>query len=371
MSKTTGSSSALGSLEALRVKAERMAPLRSRAFWRNALIGSSIALALVCGCGSAAALTDAAAERNAVAAARIESASDRLSTSYAEADVMRRTTASEDVADAATLDALAEAISDARPALATGTRASDVPTIFDWASVEAVATANECAAADMEKALADLEAAMDAVSASAEQQEAIDAHDALQAVRDDAQTLLDATAGQVADDTTRDDLSDAIAAADEALAVSPGDSGVTPYSDANWRVTVTTAAVSASHDQWQEAQAAARFHASSGGSYSDGTWYASYRGTDDPATANADGSLSEWRDGYYIAHDWSSNGQLIASKPGTVVVDGRTYRYVSSMVVSRDTKWSEVNGFVYANGGIGFQTCDPSGGYLITHYEPV
>ena len=53
------------------------------------------------------------------------------------------------------------------------------------------------------------------------------------------------------------------------------------------------------------------------------------------------------------------------------MVDGRTYRYVSSMVVPRDTEWSEVSGFAYANGGIGFQTCDPSGGYLITHYEPV
>ena len=109
-------------------------------------------------------------------------------------------------------------------------------------------------------------------------------------------------------------------------------------------------------------------HASQG---SDGTWYVSYRGTDDSSTANADGSISEWKDGYYIAHSWSSGGQMIASKPNTVVVYGKTYEYVSSITVPQNTKWSEVSGFVYANGGIGFQTCVGGGNVIITHYEPV
>ena len=39
------------------------------------------------------------------------------------------------------------------------------------------------------------------------------------------------------------------------------------------------------------------------------------------------------------------------------------------MTVSYDTYWEEIEGYVHANGGIGFQTC-VSGGYLVTHYEP-
>lgn len=104
---------------------------------------------------------------------------------------------------------------------------------------------------------------------------------------------------------------------------------------------------------------------------SDGTWYVSYRGTDDPSTANADGSTSEWMDGYYVAHSWSSGGQMIASKPNTVVVDGKTYEYVSAITVPQDTTWDQVSEFVYQNGGIGFQTCVGNGNVIITHYEPV
>lgn len=132
--------------------------------------------------------------------------------------------------------------------------------------------------------------------------------------------------------------------------------------------------VERSNAEWSAAQARSRAGSSYGGGYStgtgDGAWNVSYRGTDDSSTANADGSVSEWRDGYYIAHNWSYGGGQIASKPGTVVVNGRTYRYVSSMVVPRSTTWDEVSGFVYANNGIGFQTCYGDG-YLITHYEPM
>lgn len=87
------------------------------------------------------------------------------------------------------------------------------------------------------------------------------------------------------------------------------------------------------------------------------------------AAAPADGSVGEWQSGYYIAHDWSSAGQQIASKPAHVTVNGQIYHYVSSMVVPADTTWDSVAGFVYANGGIGFQTC-VGDQRLITHYEP-
>lgn len=109
---------------------------------------------------------------------------------------------------------------------------------------------------------------------------------------------------------------------------------------------------------------------SSGGASASDTWYVSYTYFYGGDEANADGTLAEWKDGYFIAHSWSYSGGMIASKPTYVVVDGMTYRYVSSINVSRDTMWSEVSGFALANGGIAFQTCSGNT-YLITHYEPV
>ena len=99
------------------------------------------------------------------------------------------------------------------------------------------------------------------------------------------------------------------------------------------------------------------------------TWTVSYGPSYGTATAPADGSVGEWQPGYYIAHDWSANGRRIASQPAHVIVNGQVYHYVSSMVVPPDTPWASVSGFVYANGGIGFQTCVGSQ-RLITHYEP-
>lgn len=99
------------------------------------------------------------------------------------------------------------------------------------------------------------------------------------------------------------------------------------------------------------------------------TWTVSYVPSYGTAAAPADGSVGEWQTGYYIAHDWSANGRRIASKPAHVIVNGQVYHYVSSMVVPPDTSWASVTDFVYANGGIGFQTCYGEN-RLITHYEP-
>ena len=99
------------------------------------------------------------------------------------------------------------------------------------------------------------------------------------------------------------------------------------------------------------------------------TWTVSYVPSYGTVAAPADGSVGEWQPGYYIAHDWSANGRRIASTPAQVIVNGQVYHYVSSMVVPPDTPWASVSGFVYANGGIGFQTCYGEN-RLITHYEP-
>lgn len=101
-----------------------------------------------------------------------------------------------------------------------------------------------------------------------------------------------------------------------------------------------------------------------------GAWNVYYRNDYGSATGASDGAVTQWADGYYIAHDWSANGKMIASRPATVNVDGMAYRYVDSMVVPIGTTWEQVSGWVRRNGGIGFQTCT-AGGYLITHYEPI
>lgn len=103
----------------------------------------------------------------------------------------------------------------------------------------------------------------------------------------------------------------------------------------------------------------------------DGAWNVSYRDEYGAAEGAADGACTQWADGYYVAHDWSDSGEQIASRPGTVVVDGQRYAYAGSMVVPEGSDYyaSGVYDFTHADGGIGFQTCC-DGGYLVTHYVP-
>lgn len=103
----------------------------------------------------------------------------------------------------------------------------------------------------------------------------------------------------------------------------------------------------------------------------DGVWHLQYHNDYGSASGDANGALTQWADGYYVAHDWSANGQRISSQPEYVEVDGQTYRLAGSQEVSRDTTWEDIEGWVHQNGGIGMQTCVEGGGYLVNHYEPV
>lgn len=203
-----------------------------------------------------------------------------------------------------------------------------------------------------------------------------------------AKGLAESSEGKVTEDSTRTALEGEAALAGR---MCKGDALSPTLLDAELlRVQSKADAVESSKDAWEREraerraceEAARRAAVSSCRAYgsrgSDGaaratggdSWNVSYRGTDDPSSANADGSTSRWADGYYIAHSWSAGGKEIASKPSTVTVNGKTYRYVSSEVVSRDADVDEVLGYARQNGGIGFQTCS-GGGYLVTHYEPV
>ena len=101
---------------------------------------------------------------------------------------------------------------------------------------------------------------------------------------------------------------------------------------------------------------------------SDDTWYIDY--TDGWHTYDLGTGVTQWDTGYYVAHSNTESGRIIASIPDSVVVDGISYYYVSSTSVYPGTCWEDVEGFVHENGGIGFQTCQSDGTYLITHYEP-
>lgn len=107
----------------------------------------------------------------------------------------------------------------------------------------------------------------------------------------------------------------------------------------------------------------------SGASGSD-TWYVNYYNHYGSSTANGE-DVTQWADGYFIAHSNTDNGRRIASKPVYVVVDGRRYRYISCQYVPRNSEYTEeLKSWAHANGGIAFQTC-AGDSYLITHYEPV
>lgn len=306
------------------------------------------------------------------------------------------------VADPATLDALRTALDDMDAALSR--KPADAPG-GSWESPEAVARwfafdAPERARDEAKDARRGLSAArgkladaVAAVESSMRRKDVEDARTALAQAVTDAESSLESLRDEVSDADAQTALEQEL---DAARAVRDADiSGLSYLSQGDCQVQVSdyrkeSGSLSAareraenSHADWQAArrreaeyasrQAAERAAARTGGTASqrsDGTWYVSYRGTDDRSSANADGSMSKWADGYYIAHSWSANGKKIASKPSTVVVDGKTYRYVSSITVPRSTTWDQVSGFVHQNGGIGFQTCSGAD-YLITHYEPV
>lgn len=249
--------------------------------------------------------------------------------------------------------------------------------------LEQAASLNYETAAEAEKAEEALREATEALETAYVAQLGED----ISAALEEAQSVHDSSDGWVGDDE-RGALQEAIEAA------SADGMGYPEMEDALAALTAETSAVSQQVNEAKEAarkaeEEAARAAAasasagrsssgttssasgsSSGETSSASTWYVSYTYFYGGDEANADGTLAEWKDGYFVAHNWSYSGIMIASKPTYVIVDGVTYRYVSSITVARGTTWGEVSGFVLANGGIGFQTCQGSG-YLITHYEPV
>lgn len=279
--------------------------------------------------------------------------------------------------DSAYVDRLKDAVKAAQKAADAAS-----PAVTDWYDVWDVSSnvdAAKDAVSGHRDALDSLTKVVKDVDESHERRLSDNARDALSKAIEGAQSLFDSTDGKVSDNATRDALSKALADASGKAKAAGQDPSV--YSGSQDALKQASDAVTDSNAAWQKAQeeaaakaAAARARrASSGGqpsgSYDGSTWNVSYRGTDDPTTANADGSTSKWTDGYYIAHSWSEGGKRIASKPQHVVVDGKSYHYVSSEIISLDSDADDAVSFAHQNGGIGFQTCVGNNNAVVTHYE--
>lgn len=203
-----------------------------------------------------------------------------------------------------------------------------------------------------------LEEALDAAEAEIAS-EAYESHSALEEL---LSALTDATEvavaeeeeARAAEEAARAEAEAAEAAAAEAAAAEAAAAQSSSSSKSSSSSTASSSSASSS---------------SSSSSTASSTWNVSYVAfTQDRLDA---GYVCEWQSGYFVAHNWSSGGIMIASKPTYVVVNGTTYKYVSSINVSPNTTWQQVEGYVHANGGIGFQTCSTyDNTYIVTHYEP-
>lgn len=235
---------------------------------------------------------------------------------------------------------------------------------------------NTATAETMRTAADTLDTDRDAINQSIHRKQVADARTALTDLVETMRTNLADSEGQVQDESTRDALSTAIQNAEALLADESADD-LTAYQSATNELNAAKTSVDESIAAKKAAEEAARKaeeeRKARGSAAQDAnatdTWHVTYYNAYGTEEADANGAVTQWADRYFIAHDWSSNGQRIMSKPAHVVVDGQTYHYVSSRVVTRDTTWSQIQGFAQANGGIAFQTCYGAN-YLITHYEP-
>lgn len=105
-------------------------------------------------------------------------------------------------------------------------------------------------------------------------------------------------------------------------------------------------------------------------SYASGAWTPSY-GYAYNGQADVDkGGLWEWANGYYAAHNYTPEGQMIASTPGEVCIGGRTYVYDHTEYGSHTEEYipaHRLNG----DGSIWMQTCvNGAGDFMVNRYVP-
>lgn len=259
-------------------------------------------------------------------------------------------------------EAAAQALEHARAV--SGQKVDDEAEHRSTDELNEAAEGNSALAAKADEAGAELKAASDALAAGYTSQLQGSLDDAL----DRAQSVYESSDGW-ADGDARDALKSAIEAASaEGMGYEDMEAALAELDDAASKVAQQEEDARAAAEAAAASASSSPSSSASGGSSASDTWYVSYIWGAQPEIDT--GAVVQWKSGYFCAHNWSNGGAMILSRPTYVVVDGVTYRYVSSINVARDTKWNEVSGFALANGGIAFQTCSGDT-YLITHYEPV
>lgn len=308
----------------------------------------------------------------------LEEARQELQASVDETEALLDATTEDQVYDPAVLSDTAEHLTSARTHLST--EPADAEEQPHWLikipGLRDAVDENTTTAETMRTAADTLDADQDAINQAMHRKQVADARAALTDLVETMRTSLADSEGQVQDESTREALSTAIQNAESLLANESADD-LTAYQSATDELNAAKASVDESVAAKKAAEKAARKaeeeRRARGSAAQDAnatdTWHVTYYNAYGTDEADANGAVTQWADHYFIAHDWSSNGQRIMSKPAHVVVDGQTYHYVSSRVVTRDTTWSQIQGFAQANGGIAFQTCYGAN-YLITHYEP-
>lgn len=104
--------------------------------------------------------------------------------------------------------------------------------------------------------------------------------------------------------------------------------------------------------------------------FAEGPWHVDYVPCWGSNSAPVDGSVGLWADGWFIAHSHMPNGDMIASQPAYVEVDGQIYALKDSWV-SDDYVTTDEVARARANNGIVFQTCITDTTNRLVHYEPV
>lgn len=308
----------------------------------------------------------------------LEEARQELQAAINETDALLDATTEDQVDDPAVLSDTAQHLASARTYLsAEPADAEEQPHwLMEIPGLRNAVSENAATAETMQTDVDTLATDRDAINQAMHRKQVADARATLTDLLETMRVSLADSEGQVQDESTRKALSTAIQNAESLLADESADD-LAAYQSATDELNATKASVDESIAAKKAAEEAARKaeeeRKARGSAAQDAnatdTWHVTYYNAYGTEEADAGGAVTQWADRYFIAHDWSNNGQRILSKPAHVVVDGQTYHYVSSRVVTRDTTWSQIQGFAQANGGIAFQTCYGEN-YLITHYEP-
>lgn len=302
---------------------------------------------------------------------------DELQKALDTADATLKSVTDEQVLDESTLDNLKTTADEAKPLL---TDPGEEPSSDEFIlkriySYEQLADACDKQENKVSENIVLVNIGVKSVNDSVTAKQRDDAMKATAAKVDEAKDVLDKSKNAVLDNTNRDALNGLI---DEANAlISNANATKKQLDDGTNRLQSGIDSVNADmkakveHDEAvrkAEDEKKARGSASAGSNATD-TWQPSYFNAYGTEAADPSGALTQWADNYFIAHNWSTNGKRIASRPAHVIINGTTYHYVSEMVVSPDTYFDDVETFCYANNGIAFQTCYGAN-RLITHYEP-